>query len=109
MLYHDRIILLGWPEYKAQHQINYLIELLIKGFSVDTRKCRFIGIGNLHSLLPQLERKQFPFTKAKRKVRDPVTGTTPINEVLVVWITDEQRQEWLDRNADKRKLRPRKL
>lgn len=97
MLYQDRIAQLGWPRYKGQHQTHYLMELLIKGYSPDTRKCRFVGIGNLHSLLPQLERKLFPFTKAMRKTKDPVTGTTPSNEVLVVWMTAEQIQKWIER------------
>lgn len=103
MLYQDQITQLGWPEYKGQHQIHYLMELLVKGYLPDTRKCRFVGIGNLHSLLPQLERKLFPFTKTMQKIKDPVTGATPINEVLVVWMTEEQRQEW----QEKRKPKPR--
>lgn len=105
MLYRDRIQQLGFPEYKGGKHRHYLMSLLIQGYRINTRLCRFIGIGNLHSEISTLKEKyRFPHSKKMGLVADPVTGEIPVKEVLIVWMTPEQREEYfLRKKAPNRK------
>ncbi|MGO3344906.1 MAG: hypothetical protein ACTIM4_08560 [Marinomonas sp.] len=108
MLYQDRIAQLGWPEHKGQSQRQYISKLLINGFTINSKQCHYIGINHLHSILPKLNERGFPCTVEHKKVIDPATGKLSPTNVDSVHMTQEQRQEWLDKQAEKRKLRPRK-
>lgn len=98
MLYRDRIQQLGLPEYKGGKHRHYLTKLLLQGLRINTRMCRFIGIGNLHSEISTLkEKSRLPHSKVLGLVADPVTGEIPPNEVLIVWMTQEQREQYFVR------------
>lgn len=98
MLYRDRIQLLGMPDYKGGKHRHYLMTLLLQGYRINTRMCRFIGIGNLHSEVSTLIKKnRLPLSKTLGLVADPVTGEIPAKEVLIVWMTLEQREQYFAR------------
>lgn len=106
MLYRKNIKQIGLPDYKGGKHCHYLVSLLLKGYRIDTRVCRFIGIGNLHSDVSSLKKKNFPHSKKKGLVIDPVTGEIPPQEVLIVWMTLEQREQYFARKkALNRKLK----
>jgi hypothetical protein len=98
MLYQDRIHQLGLPEYKGGKHRPYLMKLLLNGYRINTRICRYIGIGNLHSDTSAFSRRnRLPFSKKLGLVADPVTGKVPPKEVLIIWMTQEQISEYFAR------------
>jgi hypothetical protein len=97
MLYPERIKELGLPEYKGEKHIHYLMKILLKGYTIDTRKCRYIGIGNLHSEIPKFIKKGFPFRKRKGRVVDPATNAIPPYEVIIIRMTKTQKREYFSR------------
>ncbi len=51
-------ILLGLPEPRKQEtQREYIKRILLAGHSINTRQCRVIGIGNLHSVVSALRKR----------------------------------------------------
>lgn len=99
-LYQDHIKKLGLPEYIAgEKHINYVQRALLNGHRLDTRKCRYIGIGNLHSLVSKLARKQFPHSLKHDRVIDPHTGEIPVHLVDVIWMSMEQLETYKQENA----------
>lgn len=102
-MYSDNIKKLKLPEWKqGETQANYIKRLLLNGHKFDTRQARFIGIGNLHSLLSDKLMKKFPFRVEHKRVIDPATGKIPIHKVLVIYMTAEQIQAYKRENAQQK-------
>lgn len=99
-MYIENIKKLNYPQpYKAEKQTSYIKRILLKGYSIDTRICRYIGIGNLHSIVSHFKKSQFLHTLEHKRVVDPATGTTPPYPVDVVYMTDKQIQVYKRKNA----------
>lgn len=99
-LYTHHINKLGLPAPKyGEKQIHYLKRVLLNGYILNTRICRFIGIGNLHSLISSLKKQHFPHTVEHLKVVDPYTGELPPHSVDVIWMTPEQILAFRQRDA----------
>lgn len=97
-LYQDKIKELGLPKYGGGKQIHYVITLLLKGYKVDTRQCRYIGIANLHSIIPKLfSIHRLEVTKELKRVIDPQIKIVPDRPVDVIWMTESQRAEYFKR------------
>ncbi|MGC9422694.1 hypothetical protein [Vibrio sp.] len=94
----DKIKELGFPEFKHSSQLCYLVSLLLKGFKINTYEARYIGIGNLHSNMSTL-REKYKLTHSSKRARviDPLTGCLTNQTVLVVWLSDEQREAYKTR------------
>ncbi|ORT50713.1 hypothetical protein ST37_08320 [Vibrio sp. qd031] len=97
LIYKDECFELGLPEpKKGEHQTHYVTRVMMEGIRLDTRQARYIGIGNLHSLVSELNRKRVPFSLAHLKVPCPKTKQVPPNPVDVIWMTDTERSEFLE-------------
>ena len=85
----------GLPEPKEpQSQNNYIINCLLKGYILDTRICRHIGIANLHSLKQEL-RKSINFMECKQLVYCPKFKIIPPKTVLIIYMTPDQIKQYL--------------
>ncbi|MDC0611154.1 hypothetical protein OAP63_10470 [Vibrio sp.] len=104
MLYPERVKELGLPKYRGEKHIHYLMKILLKGYTIDTRQCRYIGIGNLHSEVPKFIKKDFPISERKGRVVDPVTNLIPTQEVIIIWMTKTQRNEYFSRKKTCRRI-----
>lgn len=68
-------ILLGLPEPRKQEtQREYIRRILLAGYSINTRQCRFIGIGNLHSVVSALRKRRFPLRVEHKPAIEPLSG-----------------------------------
>lgn len=68
-------ILLGLPEPRKQEtQREYIKRILLTGHSINTRQCRFIGIGNLHSVVSALRKRHFPLRVEHKPAIEPRSG-----------------------------------
>lgn len=94
-MYKDKILMLGLPLPKPnEKQTSYIKRVLLEGIELNTRICRFIGIGNLHSIISDFKRSKFPFELEHKMVIDPVTDKLVIYPVNVIWMTLEQRTSY---------------
>lgn len=85
---------LGLPEPKVFHtQDHYIASCLLKGFKIDTRICRHIGIGNLHSMKKALS-KRVEFKEYKSLAYCPKLKLIPPNIVLIIYMTPEQIKQY---------------
>lgn len=67
--------LLGLPEpCKQETQREYIRRILLAGHSINTRQCRFIGIGNLHSVVSALRKRRFPLRVEHKPAIEPPSG-----------------------------------
>jgi hypothetical protein len=99
-MYLKKIEELELPEPKCdEKQYTYILRILLLGIAINTRICRYIGIGNLHSLVSELKKKRIPHTVEHRAVIDPATGKLNPYPVDVVWITAEQKQFHINKNT----------
>ncbi len=98
MCYAQRVKEIALPEYKGGSQTHYLISILLKGYKINTYEARYIGIGNLHSYMSSL-RKRYKLTHSSKRARviDPLTGCLTNQTVLIVWLSDEQREAYKTR------------
>ena len=72
---------------------TYVIKVMLAGKSINTRQARYIGIGNLHSVVSSLvNRNRVSLTRVRGVVKDPATGQRPANTVLTVYMTPEQNE-----------------
>jgi hypothetical protein len=77
-LISDACVSLGFPApLKWEDQIRYIRRLLLDGHSINTRQARFIGIGNLHSVVSTLRHQGFPLRVWHTQALDPRTGERP--------------------------------
>jgi len=75
---------------KYEKQINYVLRLLLTGYSVNTRIARYIGIHNLHSILSKLKKRGVPFTIDHLKVYCPLVKEVISNPVDKAYMSSEQ-------------------
>jgi len=74
---------------------TYVIKVMLAGKLINTRQDRYIGIGNLHSVVSSLvNRNRVSLTRVRGVVKDPATGQRPANTVLTVYMTPEQIEEY---------------
>jgi hypothetical protein len=91
MIHKDKCIELGLPKPKGyETHPTYIMRCISSGFILNTRVCRFIGIHNLHSIIPPLLNK-YDFTKVLDRVLCPFTGEIPVQPVDVIYMTKEQK------------------
>lgn len=96
----------GWPKYQGEAKVKYLINLLMSGYKVNSHQWNAADFNYLNSYVhTTLRKKKFPLSHTTRKIPHPLTRKVSITPVIVVWMTDEQKQEWLDRNTNRGKLR----
>ncbi|PMP04604.1 hypothetical protein BCS95_05465 [Vibrio breoganii] len=93
MIYKDECFELGLPEpKKGEQQVHYVKRVMLEGIKLDTRQARYIGIGNLHSIVSNLNKQYVPFSLSHQRARCPKTGEVPPYAVDVIWMTDEERE-----------------
>lgn len=77
--------LLGLPEPRKQEsQWEYIRQILLAGHSINTRQCRFIGIGNLHSVVSALRKWGLPLRIEHKPAIEPRSGESlpqPVDHV----------------------------
>ncbi|MGF1740619.1 hypothetical protein L4C34_05995 [Vibrio profundum] len=97
-MYKEKCIELGYPEPRASEtQVNYVVRIMLSGLKLHTRNARHIGIGNLHSIAAGLSRKKVEFSLSHVKAKCPETGEVPYHKVDQIWMTQEQRAEYLEK------------
>lgn len=90
---HDKCAAIGFLEPKKHEtQSGYIIRLLLKGFVVTTRDCRFIEIANLHSVIPVLKKKGYKFSHEHKQAYCHTSKTTPPQMVDVIFMDANQRK-----------------
>lgn len=97
MMFIDKhaCIELGLPEPKKYHtQDHYIATCLLKGCKINTRICRHIGIGNLHSLKKAIKNR-VEFMEYKDSVFCPKLKLIPPHKVLIIYMTHEQIKQHL--------------
>lgn len=91
MIHGDKCLELGLPAPKSfDNQQTYVLNVIACGFKLDTRKARFIGIHNLHSIASVLYKKGHLFTLEHGRIQCPFTGNTPPYPVDILSMTPEQ-------------------
>ncbi len=77
-----------------QSQPNYVLACIAAGHSINTRIGRYIGIGNLHTVISNLKKRKSPpsFTVEHDTVWCPSTNTVPKEKVDVAYMTSGQRK-----------------
>lgn len=94
MLHKDKCLELGLPEPKCvETQQAYIIRAMASGHTLNTRICRYIGVGNLHSIVSSMN-KACEFTLGHGRVLCPFTNETPPFPVDIVRMTKEQREAY---------------
>lgn len=101
MIYRDECLELGLPEPKTgEKQIHYVVRAMLSGHIMDTRKCRYIGIYNLHSVVSKLTKSKLSFRLEREVVVCPRTKKVPPYPVDVAWMTSKQIIDyWLKKEA----------
>jgi len=93
MIHKDKCLELGLPLPSSfDNQQTYVIKTISGGIKLNTRKARFIGIHNLHSIASSLARKGYDFTLEHGRVRCPFTNKIPIFPVDILSMSPEQIQ-----------------
>lgn len=91
MIHVDKCLELGLPiPASFDNQQTYVVKVIENGFKLDTRKARYIGIHNLHSIAPMLYKKGYQFTLEHGRTKCPFTGKTPPFPVDILSMTPEQ-------------------
>ncbi|HCG6789511.1 TPA: hypothetical protein NJ263_003014 [Vibrio parahaemolyticus] len=97
-IHRERAKELGLPDYKGGEQKSYVKSVFLKGCGLNTYQARYIGIGNLHSVLSVLRHKdKMLITDTKERVIDPSTGNLTERPVINAWMTVEQRKDYFKR------------
>ena len=95
MILSEKCLELNLPEpHKAEEQLNYVKRTIVEGYTLNTRICRFIGIHNLHSIVPKLSESNVNFEKINIPVCCPLLKTMPPEPVIVIYMTMEQQKEY---------------
>jgi hypothetical protein len=91
IIHKDKCLELGLPEPKSfDNQQTYVLKVISTGHKFDTRKARFIGIHNLHSVAPMLYKKGYQFTLEHGRVNCPFIGKILPNPVDILSMTHQQ-------------------
>ncbi len=103
MIHKDKCLELGLPEPKSfDNQLTYIKRLLLLGFDFNTRKARYCGIGNLHSLVTPLKKKGIKFNLVHGRVKCHFTNTIPPQPVDIISMTPEQIAHYKETKAAKK-------
>ncbi len=95
MIHSDKCLELQLPPPKGyETQESYLLRAISNDYNLNTRICRFIGIHNLHSIVPAMIRKGINLTLGHGRVYCPFTNTTPPHPVISIYMTKEQQEEY---------------
>ncbi len=73
---------------------SYVLHCISKGYMLNTRMCRYIGISNLHSVISSLRNKGIDLIVEHKRVYDPALQRIIPYPVDVVTMTVEQRKEY---------------
>jgi hypothetical protein len=97
MIHSDKCQELSLPSPKGfDTQYSYVLSCIVAGHNINTRLCRYIGIHNLHSIIPKLKKKKIPFTLEHGRVLCLYTKQIPPHPVDIVYMTQEQLQQHLN-------------
>ena len=97
MILNKKCVELGLPEPKEhEEQLNYIKRVIAEGNSLNTRVCRYIGIHNLHSIVPKLFKLGIVFEWLNSPVYCPLLKVTPPEPVIVIYMTMKQQKEYWD-------------
>lgn len=103
IIHNDKCLELGLPIASSfDNQITYVLKAISAGEKLNTRKARFIGIHNLHSIASTLHRKGYIFTLEHGRVECPFTGESPPQHVDILSMTTEQISHYKKTKAAKR-------
>jgi hypothetical protein len=95
MIHKDKCLELGLPiPASFDNQQTYVVRVIVDGFKLHTRTARFIGIHNLHSIVPILYKKGYQFTLEHGRVKCPFTGKVPPYPVDIISMTPEQIEHY---------------
>lgn len=97
-MYKGKCIELGYPEPRtSETQVQYVLRVMLSGLKLHTRNARYIGIGNLHSIAAGLSCKKVSFCLSHVNAQCPETGEVSRHKVDQVWMTQEQRADYLEK------------
>lgn len=92
MIHSDKCKELGFPApLSSETQRGYVLRVIAKGHTLNTRVCRYIGIHNLHSIASSLANKRVVFTLRHGRAYCPFTRETPSLPVDIISMTPEQQ------------------
>ena len=95
MILADKCLELNLPEpHKTEEQLHYVKRVIAEGETLNTRMCRYIGIHNLHSIVPKLFKLNIQFEQVNSPVYCPLLKLTPPEPVIVIYMTMEQQKEY---------------
>jgi hypothetical protein len=95
MILTNKCLELGLPEPKQnEEQLHFVKRVIAEGNSLNTRVCRYIGIHNLHSIVPKLFKLGIKFEWVNSPVYCPLLEITPPEPVIVIYMTMEQQKEY---------------
>lgn len=94
MIHKNKCLEIGLPAPReSDTQKGYVKRLLTSGHKVNTRLCRFIGIGNLHSITSSLKNKGTPMIVDHGLAMCPETREVPPYPVDIIYMTEDQIKE----------------
>ena len=94
-IHKDKCLEIGLPAPKRHHtHVSYVLNCIATNYNLNTRICRYIGIHNLHSIVSTINSKKIEFTLAHEPVLCPFTGKIPYNPVDVIYMTNEQQEQY---------------
>lgn len=103
MIYKDKCLELGLPEPASfDNQITYVTKVITSGYRLNTRIARYIGIHNLHSLIPIIAKRGLIFVLEHGRVNCPFTKEIPPYPVDIVYMTTEQLTDYQKEKAAKK-------
>lgn len=95
MILNKKCVELGLPEPKQnEEQLHYIKRAMLEGNNLNTRVCRYIGIHNLHSIVPKLHKLGIVFEWLNSPVYCPLLQMTPPEPVIVIYMTVEQQRKY---------------
>lgn len=96
MIFPEKCQELGLPIPKGyEKQRHYVARILVEGYRFNTRMARYIGIGNLHSVVSALNDQGLLFEIEHFPAECPFTNETPPHRVDIIYMTSEQRRRYL--------------
>ena len=95
MILADKCLELGLPNpHQCEEQLAFVKRIILEGDSLNTRVRRYIGIHNLHSIVPKLFKLGIAFEWVNIPVYCLLLKLTPPEPVIVIYMTMEQQKEY---------------
>lgn len=95
IIHNDKCEELGLPVTKGyETQPQYILRLISSGHTINTRMARYIGIGNLHSVISTLKSRKYEFTLEHGVVYCPFLQSIVNAPVDILSMTAEQRKTY---------------